>query len=181
MTPEEKETRILQSIMQVLGPAAVCECAGCAWETNEAIRLLNGLGITYRPGTPRMQHNVEAERRGNAVDWVDKPEPSTERPPDPAGRLLLNAYGRECYDAGRQSAKAELVSALRALLVKAEHRFRALGLVDFNERKQEFFCRVCRYRDPLSDGEKLHDDRCPYLAVVAAFNELAALCDAAER
>lgn len=55
-----------QRAMQVLGPNAVCECAGCAWETDEAIRLLNEAGISYisrrRPVPP---HDPEAERRGN--------------------------------------------------------------------------------------------------------------------
>jgi hypothetical protein len=42
-------------------------------------------------------------------------------------------------------------------------------LVDFNERKQEFFCKVCRYRDPLGpDGNKLHDDNCPLLEMAKA-------------
>lgn len=57
---------VLQRIMQTLGPEAVCECAGCSWETNEAIRLLNSIGIVYQPrGEKRMQHNVEVERCGN--------------------------------------------------------------------------------------------------------------------
>jgi hypothetical protein len=42
-------------------------------------------------------------------------------------------------------------------------------LVTFNERKQEFFCTVCRYRDPLGpDGNKLHDDACPVLEMAKA-------------
>lgn len=45
-------------------------------------------------------------------------------------------------------------------------------LVPFNERKQEFYCYVCRYRDPLGpDGNKLHDDNCPLLAVLTALEE----------
>jgi hypothetical protein len=39
---------VMQKVMQVLGPAPVCECAGCAWETGEAIRLLNEAGIVYQ-------------------------------------------------------------------------------------------------------------------------------------
>lgn len=46
-------------------------------------------------------------------------------------------------------------------------------LVPFNERKQELFCRVCRYRDPLVDGTKLHDDNCPLLALAKAFEVIA--------
>lgn len=46
------------------------------------------------------------------------------------------------------------------------------SLVPFNERKQEFFCRVCRYRDPLGpDGNKLHDDDCLVLAMSNAMEK----------
>ena len=44
-------------------------------------------------------------------------------------------------------------------------------LVPFSERKQEFFCTVCRYRDPLGpDGNKLHADNCPLAAVMDAID-----------
>jgi shikimate kinase len=68
MTPEERQ--VLQQVMQVLGPEAVCACGGCAWETNEAIRLLKTIGIQYqlREKKPRQPHNVEAERRGNETE-----------------------------------------------------------------------------------------------------------------
>jgi hypothetical protein len=48
----------------------------------------------------------------------------------------------------------------------------ALRIVDFNERKQEFFCRACRYRDPLVDGNRLHDDNCPWVEYVQTFKRL---------
>jgi hypothetical protein len=67
------DREIMQKIMQVLGPAPVCECAGCAWETGEAIRLLNEAGIVYqgrkRSGPP---HDPEAERRGNGIARILK-------------------------------------------------------------------------------------------------------------
>lgn len=46
-------------------------------------------------------------------------------------------------------------------------------LVSFHEGKQEFFCRVCRYRDPLGPaGTKLHDDNCPLLVVETEFEAI---------
>lgn len=66
---DESTRFILQRIMQVLGPETTCECSGCAYETNEAIRLLNELGIEYQKHTPRTgtrpAHDPNAERRGN--------------------------------------------------------------------------------------------------------------------
>lgn len=40
---------------------------------------------------------------------------------------------------------------------------------DFNERKQEVRCRVCRYKDPL--GTKLHDPDCPIYELHTAWEE----------
>jgi len=45
-----------------------------------------------------------------------QPEP-TEAPKDSRGRLMLNAYGRACFDKGRESAHAkinELIDALKS-------------------------------------------------------------------
>lgn len=41
--------------------------------------------------------------------------------------------------------------------------------VDFNEKKQEFFCRACRYRDPI--GERLHHPSCSIYELHAAYEE----------
>src|SRR3954469_12127486 len=59
-----------QGAMQVLGPSAVCECAGCEWETGEAIRALKEAGIVYdycRKPVDGPPHDPEAERRGNML------------------------------------------------------------------------------------------------------------------
>jgi hypothetical protein len=49
-------------------------------------------------------------------------------------------------------------------------------LVPFHERKQELFCKVCRYRDPLGpDGNKLHDENCSLLALHGAVEKTLAL------
>ena len=42
----------------------------------------------------------------------------------------------------------------------------------FNERKQEAWCQVCRYKDPLS--EKLHDPECPIYELHGAWEEALA-------
>lgn len=65
MTDDERV--VLQQIMQVIGPEATCECQGCAWEFNEAIRLLKSLGIEYQHRGRKhvVAHDVAAERRGN--------------------------------------------------------------------------------------------------------------------
>lgn len=44
-------------------------------------------------------------------------------------------------------------------------------LVPFNERRQELWCSVCRYRDPLIDGGKLHADDCPLLMLNNALEQ----------
>jgi hypothetical protein len=67
------------------------------------------------------------------------------------------------------------VPAIAALVLEATAAAEAMNLVDFNERKQEFWCRVCRYRDPLHGGSKLHDDNCPYREFVAVMGRLHAL------
>lgn len=61
---------------------------------------------------------------------------------------------------------------LRAELEALKEALEACRVVDFHERKQEFFCRVCRYRDPLVNGTKLHDDSCPWLEVVTIMESL---------
>ncbi|HET9023875.1 MAG TPA: hypothetical protein VFN64_04845 [Burkholderiaceae bacterium] len=65
----KKELATLQKVAQVLGPVAVCECAGCAWETNEALRLLTEIGIHYDyrtgPAEGRPAHDPAAEQKGN--------------------------------------------------------------------------------------------------------------------
>ena len=54
--------------MQVLGPSAVCKCAGCEWETNEAIRLLRDAGIEYQGRKKSVvPHDPETERLGNKI------------------------------------------------------------------------------------------------------------------
>jgi hypothetical protein len=61
-----------------------------------------------------------------------------------------------------KASDAAIVPRLRQLWLQLRH---ALDPVPFNERKQEFFCRACRYHDPLGDaGGKLHDDDCPLRA-----------------
>jgi len=58
----------MQAIMQVLGPSAVCKCAGCEWETNEAIRLLRDAGIEYQGRKKSVvPHDPETERLGNKI------------------------------------------------------------------------------------------------------------------
>ena len=64
------------------------------------------------------------------------------------------------------------LQAVRVQAEQAQKAAEALRIVDFNERKQEFFCRACRYRDPLIDGNKLHDDNCPWVEYVHEFKKL---------
>ena len=62
--PTDRE--IMQQIMQVLGPKAVCQCAGCHWETEKALELLRSAGIEYQGRkSPRVSHDKVAERLGN--------------------------------------------------------------------------------------------------------------------
>lgn len=49
-----KERKVLQQIMQVLGPQATSCCQGCSYEINEAIRLLQSLGIDYHQRKPKL-------------------------------------------------------------------------------------------------------------------------------
>lgn len=73
------------------------------------------------------------------------------------------------------ASENKLVPSIVALVLEATAAAEAMNLVDFNERKQEFWCRVCRYRDPLGpSGDKLHDDNCPYRAFVQAMGRLHA-------
>lgn len=70
--------KTMQAVMQVLGPQSVCQCAGCAYETDEAIRLLREAGIEYqqrklRPEAP--PHDPEAEARGNEIADVIEVDP----------------------------------------------------------------------------------------------------------
>jgi hypothetical protein len=67
---ERRET--MQRIMQVLGPEAVCVCAGCQWETNEAIRLLKEAGIEYqhRKALAKPAHDPAREQLGNETTHV---------------------------------------------------------------------------------------------------------------
>jgi hypothetical protein len=67
MTPSEQN--ILQQIMQILGPRAVCECAGCNWETNEVLSLIRSHGIEYIPrrSPSKPPHEPEVERQGNNI------------------------------------------------------------------------------------------------------------------
>jgi HAMP domain-containing protein len=61
---------VMQQIMQVLGPFSACACAGCAWETNEAVRLLREAGIEYhqsRKKTNLAQHDPKLEQLGNEI------------------------------------------------------------------------------------------------------------------
>ena len=58
-----------------------------------------------------------------------------------------------------------LIGHMRGMLVAR--------LIGFNEAKQELYCRICRYRDPLGpDGHKLHDDDCELLAVLNEADEV---------
>lgn len=74
----------LRKITRVLGPEATCECAGCAWETNETLRILREIGINYedvvisRSEERRLKavleappHDPEKERLGNAKEDKD--------------------------------------------------------------------------------------------------------------
>lgn len=47
----------------------------------------------------------------------------------------------------------------------------------FNERKQEAWCRVCHYKDPL--GMKLHDPNCSIYELHAAWEDTFTLKDPA--
>jgi hypothetical protein len=52
-------------------------------------------------------------------------------------------------------------------------------VIYFSEGKQQFSCSVCRYRDPLVDGTKLHSDNCVYRALERETDDLlAAMLDA---
>lgn len=66
------DREVMQQIMQVLGPEAVCECSGCSWETNEAIRLLKEVGVEYLPRVDMIkpEHFPEFERLGDATKEV---------------------------------------------------------------------------------------------------------------
>jgi hypothetical protein len=64
------------------------------------------------------------------------------------------------------------MSALLAKVQSVQAAAEALRIVDFNERQQRFYCRACRYRDPLVNGNKLHDDDCPWVHYVQSFKEL---------
>lgn len=67
----ENDRGTLQQIMQVIGPESVCQCAGCQYETNEAIRLLKTLGVDYLMRKKRRRknpaHDPDVERLGNVV------------------------------------------------------------------------------------------------------------------
>jgi hypothetical protein len=70
--------------------------------------------------------------------------------------------------------RSERAEARVAKLVEAVYVLNGT-LVSFNEGKQEFFCRVCRYRDPLGpDGNKLHDDACPLFELLERCEEARA-------
>jgi len=63
------------------------------------------------------------------------------------------------------SAIDVLIQANDALL---EH------FIGFHEGKQRFFCKVCRYRDPLWEGTKLHADECVIYKMHAALDKVRA-------
>jgi hypothetical protein len=65
--PTDRE--VMQQIMQVLGPKPVCACAGCSWETGEAIRLLRSVGIRYKARKKRSgpAHEPALEALGNEI------------------------------------------------------------------------------------------------------------------
>ena len=71
MTSETPKTdrQALQAIIQVLGPEPVCLCAGCAWETGEALRIIRAQGIEYidRKKARCVSHDQAVERRGNEI------------------------------------------------------------------------------------------------------------------
>lgn len=64
---------VMQQIMQVLGPTSVCQCRGCAWETDEALRLLRAAGFEYqgRRGPRAVPHEPAKERLGNEIALAD--------------------------------------------------------------------------------------------------------------
>lgn len=86
----------------------------------------------------------------------------------------------DLYSDGRATAFARCADELElslteqaALIGDLQKAAEALRIVDFNEQRQQFFCRACRYRDPLGpDGNKLHDDNCPWVHYVNTFKRL---------
>lgn len=101
-------------------------------------------------GTPPQQKDDDEADQSRVDERTDSPLPVTTAPTN------------------------EAVPSLAELVVEATTAAEAMRLVDFSERKQEFFCRVCRYKDPLHNGTKLHDDDCPYKAFVEAMGRLHA-------
>lgn len=103
--------------------------------------------------------------------------------------LWIRIASQNAEDANARMAVAQAeIARLTAALSSANQAYAKLGvkrimevgglfeafevlrghLVRFNERTQEFFCTVCRYRDPLGpDGNQLHDDNCVLLAALA--------------
>lgn len=64
----KKERALLQHAMQVLGPRATCQCAGCNWEINAALTALRAVGIRYKGRKRRgPKHDRAAERAGNEL------------------------------------------------------------------------------------------------------------------
>jgi hypothetical protein len=82
--------------------------------SSKRARLLALVGEMYGFGVDF--HDRDAIRQ-QIVKWADElaalvpsvREEETRQPPDLSGkgRLLLNEYGRRCYDAGRESAQKE--------------------------------------------------------------------------
>ena len=54
----------------------------------------------------------------------------TDAPNDPSGRLLLNAYGRRCYNTGRDSALTDL----RAQIAALEQEWRSQSEMDYGSQ-----------------------------------------------
>lgn len=90
-------------------------------QDDAAAMLLIDLAFLLPPGTDLQRittlliayrHAVTAHTRDEDPLGV-----TSEQPPDARGRLMLNAYGRQCYDAGRLAATpSDLEKALRDLL-----------------------------------------------------------------
>lgn len=99
-------------------------------------------------------------------DTVQQIERSADRAFDALRKELL---------ALQAHAQAPAATAPQTESQAVREAFNALcsTVVSFKEGIQEFFCKVCCYRDPLGpDGNKLHDDDCPVLHLHAAVEQL---------
>jgi hypothetical protein len=68
-----------------------------------------------------------------------------EAPKDAQGRLLLNAYGRQCYDAGREAAESRL-STYEATIRQVAQEMRKCGLLVYGESYRQ---QIAEWADAL--------------------------------